>query len=363
MIETNTNRRIKVLIADDSAFARWVVSNRLRSDPGIEIAGFAGNGIEAIEKIAILRPDVVTMDVQMPRMDGLTALRHIMSECPTPVVMVSSITGEDAGPTIEALDLGAADFFQKPSATSPAGSGSESAELVSKVKQSARIRIPSLMSATGRRPTGHHAISISPAHPGSADTVVVIGSSIGGPRALCRLIPSLPSDIPAAVLIVQHMPAGFTRSLAERLNQASQIEVREAAEGDVLHIGQALVAPGGYHTVVKRAGGISLNREAPVCGVRPSVDVTMESAARIYGSACVAVVLTGMGTDGTAGTARIKSFGGRVIAEDESTCTVFGMPKSVIESGNADMVLPLPEMVDGIMESLAIVSRSRIPVA
>ncbi len=348
MVHTSEIRRVRVLVVDDSAFARWVISGKLRSDPRVQVVGFAGDGIEALQKTIALRPDVLTLDVQMPRMDGLTALGRIMSECPTPVVMVSSVTAEDAAPTIEALGLGAVDFFLKPSTASPVGSSGESADLVAKVLQAANARVststPAVALQRHRSPRRRS---------GSLHSVIVIGSSTGGPKALCRLTPLLPAGIPAAILIVQHMPAGFTRSLAERLDATSQIEVKEAASGDVLQTGKALVAPGNSNMVVTRAGEIVLNQDSSLCGIRPSVDVTMESVARVYGRDSIAVVLTGMGSDGTRGAARIKASGGGVLVEDESTCTVFGMPKSVLESGNADEVLPLPRIADGIMRLVA----------
>ncbi|MCH7745485.1 MAG: response regulator, partial [Chloroflexi bacterium] len=228
------NERVRVLVVDDSAFARSTISKMLNTDPQIEVVGAARDGIEALEQVKSLKPSVVTLDVTMPRMDGLTALGRIMAECPTPVVMLSAQTGEQTHATIEALELGAVDFFLKPSAISPAGSnGMVSSDLMAKVKMAAKVP------AIRLKPRARSISSMKRAESRNGRTrvkskVLVIGASTGGPRALSHVVPDIPEDIPAAILIVQHMPAGFTRSLAERLNQASHIKVKEAEEGDSL---------------------------------------------------------------------------------------------------------------------------------
>lgn len=341
---------VRVLVVDDSSYVRSVLSRILSSDSEIEVIGSAVNGVEAIEKIRSLKPDVVTMDVNMPRMDGLTALKLIMSECPTPVLMVSSPTDNDAGMTVDALQLGAADFFLKPSISNPTGNSAMTSELIRKVKTVATISEEKLKAGTHlhehastfRRPTGGFREA--------QRKVVVIGCSTGGPQALCEMVPALPADIRAAILIVQHMPPGFTRSMAERLDSISSIQVKEAQKADAVTGGLGLVAPGGFHMCVDQNGRISLNQDPPVWGVRPSVDVTMESAARVYGADTLGVVLTGMGTDGTRGASLIRAAGGKVLAEDQTTCTIFGMPKSVIEAGCSDMVVPLHDMAKEITE-------------
>ena len=341
-------KRTRVLVVDDSTFVRTIVSKALEADPEIEVIGVAVDGIDAIEKTKSLRPDVVTLDVTMPRLDGLAALRRIMDECPTPVVMLSALTGEQTHATIEALALGAVDFFLKPSQLRRAEDDGFSEDLAGKLKVAAQVNLLRLKSrARPRRapPSAKHAAG-RPAPP--MCRMVTVGSSTGGPQALIELITALPGDIPAPLLLVQHMPAGFTRSLAKRLDDSSEMTVREAEPGDAVTPGLALVAPGGYHMTVSKTGKIHLNQDPPVRGVRPSVDVTMESVATAYGEAAVAVVLTGMGSDGTRGAAFIKAAGGTVLAEDESTCAVYGMPKSVVDAGYADQVVPLHKMADSV---------------
>ncbi len=343
------NEKTKVLVVDDSGFVRAVVSKKLETDPGIEIVGTASDGIEAIEKVKELRPNVVTLDVMMPRMDGLAFLEHIMKDCPTPVVMLSACTSEGADISIKALELGAIDFFLKPSVLNPAGDDKTLWELIKKIKLAARAKI------TPRQPPRSDMDQQSQENePGDARyadlKTIIIGTSTGGPRALMQVIPALPAHIPASILVVQHMPPLFTKSLAERLDDASQIEVREARAGDKIRPGLALIAPGDYHMVIVKGNRIALNQEPPIWGVRPSVDVTMESVAKIRGAKSVGVVLTGMGVDGTKGASFIKAAGGKILAEDESTCAVYGMPMSVAEAGYADKIVPVDKMAVEIME-------------
>ncbi len=336
--------KIRVLIVDDSAFARFVISRQLETSADISVAGHARDGFEAIEKVRELQPDVITLDIEMPRLDGLSALKQIMLEHPTPVVMLSTLTGKGTEATIKALELGAVDFFLKASTTNPTGSQGVN-ELIDKIKTASKVKLtrlktPEIPGKPARAKAGT---------PGRrAEEVMVIGSSTGGPRALYQIVPALPAYVPAAFLFVQHMPAGFTKSLADRLNQLTELEFKEAKSGDVLYAGNAYMAPGGYHMVMNKKGVIDLNQAPQVCGVRPSIDVTMASAVAVYGQAVTGVVLTGMGADGTQGTTLIKQAGGYVIAEDASTCTIYGMPKSVIEAGNADAVLPLHEIPTGL---------------
>jgi two-component system, chemotaxis family, protein-glutamate methylesterase/glutaminase len=345
-------RNIRVITVDDSAFARYAITRQLQSDPDIEVTDFARDGAEALEKIQMLKPDVVTLDVEMPRMDGITALERIMSVCPTPVVMLSSLTGKGTEATIRALERGAVDFFLKPSLAIPAGGHEEANDLIAKIKLAAKVNLSRLNGGFSVKESVPRRVDRQTGELISPNNIVVIGSSTGGPRALYQVIPLLPAQIPAAVLVIQHMPPNFTRTLAERLNQLSQIEVKEAAEGDVLKRGQALIAPGGYHTQINKNGMIELNQNPPIMGIRPSVDVAMESVAPVFGASSVAVVLTGMGSDGTKGTSFIKAVGGKVVAEDESTCAVYGMPRSVVEAGNADRVVPLPQVAAEIMSIL-----------
>jgi two-component system chemotaxis response regulator CheB len=349
------SHRIRVLVVDDSAFARVVISREISSDPEIEVAGVAIDGIDAIERIKSIRPDVVTLDIEMPRMDGLSALKRIMVDDPTPVIVLSRLTVEDAETTIQALEAGAIDFVPKSPLVSsgrislPAGRLIEKIKLASKVDVRRLTRIAKwhkLRDTHGDRFKRDQYRISGRSFP---KRVVVIGSSTGGPRALCELVPDLPGDIPASVLIVQHMPAGFTRSLAKRLDQLAQIRVKEAEPGDSIRTGQALVAPGGYHLVVNSDDTVNLSGMPPKHGLRPAVDVTMETAARVYGDCCIGVVLTGMGHDGRDGAATITRYGGSVIVQDEATSVIYGMPRSVVESGRANKIAPLPEIARHIV--------------
>lgn len=345
-------KKVRVLVVDDSAFARLTISKYLEGDPSIEVVGLARDGLDALEKVKLLDPDVVTMDVEMPKLDGIGTLERIMDDFPRPVIMLSSITGEGAEVTIRALELGAIDFFLKPSLINPTGRNEVNNDLIDKIKNASHIdvsklvwRVKKLLAGTART------VAIRPPVKHSSEKprrVVIIGTSTGGPRALYEVVPGIPADIPATVVIVQHMPAKFTKSLAERLNELSQIPVKEAEAGDRLITGHALVAPGGFHMVVTAGGGIGLTLDKPVCGLRPAIDVTMESLVGQYGASCLGVVLTGMGSDGTNGCAMIKAAGGNVISEDESTCIIYGMPRCVAEAGLADEVVPLGDIAERI---------------
>ena len=345
-------RPIRVLVVDDSAFMRLAISHALAEHPAIEVVGTASDGIEALEKVRALRPDVVTLDVEMPRMDGLEALAALMRDRPLPVVMLSSRTTAGAPATIRALELGAVDFVAKP-APQVAGPRLLREDLTRAVLAAAQARPrPALRPVTAHRP-----LPASPVAPTAraeaahhAECVVAIGCSTGGPRALMDVLPRLPGNLPAAVLVVQHMPAGFTRSLAERLNEASALEVREAEEGETPRPGHALIAPGGRHMRLDARGRITLDDGPTVHGVRPSVDVLFASLPPAFGSHCVAAVLTGMGCDGADGAAAIRAAGGRVIVEDEATCVVYGMPRAVAERGLADRQAPLPAIAGAITD-------------
>ncbi len=341
---------INVLVVDDSAFMRHTIVKQLESEPLIRVIGTARDGVEAVEIAATLRPDCITLDVEMPRMDGLGALARIMKQSPTAVVMLSALTPEGAEATLEALRLGAIDFVCKPSGTISLNLHEVRDDLIRKIKLAVRSRLPASLPPVTRpaRPPGEP----KPSRPAGSSPrrVVVIGSSTGGPRALHQVVPALPCDLPAAVLIVQHMPPGFTRSLAEGLDRGAQLTVAEAAPGDHLETGLALVAPGDHHLLISPDSRVRLDNQAPrLNGVRPSVDVTLSSVAQVYGPAAVAVILTGMGRDGARGALELRARGGRVVAEDESTCVVYGMPRSVIEEGGATDVVPLPRIAEEIV--------------
>jgi two-component system chemotaxis response regulator CheB len=361
-------KRVRVLIVDDSAFARLMISRHISADSEIEIAGVARDGFDALAKIESLKPDVVTLDIEMPKMDGISALERIMSHCPTPVVMLSNLTAEGADVTVKALEIGAVDFFLKPALINPAGSEESDDELIYKIKQAAKIDVAKVTTRLRRITQDLHRSMAkkreAPAVKRSRlNHVVIIGTSTGGPRALYEVVPNIPADIDAAFLIVQHMPPKFTKSIADRLNDLSQIGVKEAEEGDVLSNGKALLAPGGFHMVINLGGQIVLNQDKPRCGgLRPAVDVTMEAAAKAYGSRCVGVILTGMGSDGTQGAAMIKAGGGMILAEDESTCIVYGMPRSVAEAGLVDKVVPLNRIVAEIANACSKSSASMVNI-
>jgi two-component system chemotaxis response regulator CheB len=344
-------KKVRVLVVDDSRYVVMTVTRKLQSDPEIEVIGSAYNGREAVEKVKSLHPDVVTMDIVMPEMDGIKALETIMAECPTPVIMLSALTSANAEPTIRALQLGAVDFYLKLSEIKPVATGMEDDGLAAKVKIAAVSNVhrkdiePEIIHSTPvflKQGSGKKA---------TFRTLVVIGSSTGGPRALMQVIPFLPADIPAAILVVQHMPAVFTRSLAERIAQSSQIEVMEAREGSTITRGQALIAPGDFHMVINDIYNICLNQEPPNLGVRPSVDYTMKSAANIFGPSVLGIILTGMGTDGTKGASAIKAEGGRIFAQDEATSAVYGMPQSVAKAGYVDKVYPIQQIAQKITEA------------
>ena len=342
---------LKVLVVDDSAFARTRVRRRLLDDPAITNVETAADGVSALRKLASFEPDVVTLDVQMPRMDGLQALREIMATAPTPVVMVSGLTTSDSETTIQALELGAVDFFLKPDTSTPEGQASFD-HLPTVVKQAASVTLSKMASTDEAmmRAAINNAMngSASPrrtASPnGKVDCLTVIASSTGGPKALSVVTPGLKVDDSTAYLFVQHMPAGFTKSLSDRLNRSSDLEIREAQEGDSLTAGVGLMAPGGFHMTLDRDGVIHLDQRPTLHGVRPAADLTMKSAADVYGSRTVGAVLTGMGVDGRDGIKAIKAVGGSSVAEDESTCAVYGMPRAVVEAGVADRVVPLDQI-------------------
>jgi two-component system chemotaxis response regulator CheB len=349
-------RVIRVLIADDSALIRQAVRRVLDADPEIEVIDTARDGLDALLKVESLQPDVVTLDVEMPRLDGLSALKLLMERFPRPVIMFSSLTAPGTEATVRALALGAVDFLCKPSVATGAGISALADELVAKVKRAARARVRRI--TLPPRPTLSRLPAAPPPLPlarpaAGPERLLVIGSSTGGPRALAELTAGLPPDLPCAGIIVQHLPAGFTRSLAERLDQGCALRVAEAQAGAELATGQLLVAPGDYH--LSLAGTRVVLDQAPRRhGVRPAVDTTLEAAAAVFGPAVLAVILTGMGEDGTEGARAIKAAGGRVLAEAETTCVVYGMPRSVVEAGLADEVVPLDAMAAAIVRHLAL---------
>ena len=359
------SQTIKVLVVDDSAFIRTIVSDILSSDSQIEVVATARDGQEAIEKVTELHPDVVTLDVEMPRLDGLAALGYIMSECPAPVVMLSAYTRSGSETTLKALEYGAVDFVLKPSGPASSDIREVGEELLAKVKIAAAVDVKKLKFLLPKSTVTRHKLKSVTTR---GEKVIAVGSSTGGPQALTEILPKFPGDIPAGLLIVQHMPAGFTKSFAQRLNDISMIKVKEAEEGDIVRPGQALIAPGDYHMFVQSPSAVNnegsavdvsrepitigLNQGPRLHGVRPSVNIMMESIASQYGKNSIGVLLTGMGSDGAQGMKLIKEKLGKTIAEDQSSCVVYGMPKAAIDAGVVDKVVTLSQVVEAILEMI-----------
>jgi len=353
--------RVRVLVVDDSAFMRTAVARTLASDERIEIAGQARDGTEAVRLTAELSPDVVTMDFNMPGMNGAEAVRAIMADRTVPVIMLSAHTVAGAEETVEALSAGAVDFVTKPDGEVSTDLSGVRDELVRKVLLASRARpqpAPSPDEARTSAPGAEGRVSrppVSPVRPGTPpegrgrvsfasmvlDPVVIIAISTGGPAALERVIPRLPAGYSRGVLVVQHIPGAFTRALAKRLDTMSRLEVREVREGERMGAGRVLIAPGDRHVVVDRNGMLKLTETPPVNGCRPSADVTLQSAAPVYGDRLTVVVMTGMGRDGALGAAAARAAGGRVLAQDRETSVVYGMPRAAVDMGVVDEVLPL----------------------
>ncbi len=355
----------KVLVVDDSAFMRKFISDIVEKSGEFDLIGVARNGEDALRKIRLLKPDIVTMDVEMPKLDGLSTLKEIMGKNPLPVVMVSSLTRKGSEITIEALSAGAVDFVTKPSLFKGESSEEIKRLLPEKLKAAARAHLenrpalpPPPPAGTGKGPAASTTPTVSAVSPApfapvihklpsigqKARHIVAIGASTGGPRALEEVLRGLPGDLPAAVLITQHMPPGFTESLAKRLDRVSFLKVKEASEGDVIMEGSAYLARGGLHLIVNSNHSLSLDSSAPVQHVRPSADVMMKSIAEHYGSATMGVILTGMGRDGTEGMNWIRSKGGKTVVQEPSTAVIPSMPQAVIKSGLADEVVPLNQV-------------------
>ena len=336
---------IQVLIVDDSLFIRTILRDLLKDSPEIEIVGTAVNGIDALAKIADLKPDVVTLDIEMPRMNGLEVLEALRKERVRPkVIVLSTLTSRQADMTHRALRLGADDFMLKPRDV-PNVRGIER-ELIQKIKN--LVSLPVIVRS-------------SEVQKGKADAVVLIGSSAGGPPMLDSLLSALPADLPAAVVVTQHMPEGFTASLAERLNRVSPLPVRETANGDTLQTGTVLIAKAGYHTVIsgvyagaqKTAGRVVHSTAPPLHAVRPAVDTTFTSAARVFGPRTVSVILSGMGSDGGEGMLALKNAGGSTMVCAEEDCLVYGMARSALARDCVDRVVPLKNLASEIARAVS----------
>ena len=345
---------IKVLIVDDSAFMRKVLTDLFAAEQDFKVIDTARNGLEAIDKVKRLKPDLVTMDVEMPVLDGLKSLEQIMRESPVPVLMISSLTRAGAEATLRALTLGAVDFVAR--TAGPISSIVDvQPEIIAKARSAVRANVRQLIKPLQERQQEKKLFTAPVSSPVGSGQIVAIGTSTGGPRALQEVLIRLPGDLPCGVVIVQHMPAGFTKSLAERLNTVSELTVKEAEHNDVVRPGNVYIAPGSYHMVLEMEGGktvIKLNQDPPIGGLRPAVDPMMESVAKIYGSQAIGVILTGMGHDGSKGMQAIKRQHGNTIAEDMTTAVVYGMPKSAIELNVVDRIVPLPEVAGEIIRHI-----------
>ena len=357
--------KIRVLTVDDSALMRQVLATLLSHDSEIEVVGSAPDPYIAREKIKALNPDVLTLDVEMPKMDGLTFLEKLMRGHPMPVVMVSSLTESGCQTTLKALELGAVDFITKPKIDLREGMEEVAQDLIAKIKAAAHANVKREPHLVKRSPSSD-AVASGPAHsnsrftngrPSSAmikttDTIIAIGSSTGGTEAVKDILVALPPNTPP-VLITQHMPERFTKTWADRMNGLCRISVKEAEDGDSVLPGHALIAPGSYHMILVRSGArytVRINQDPPVNRHRPSVDVMFDSVAKYAGANSVGVILTGMGGDGAKGLLAMKQAGASTIAQDEASCVVFGMPKEAIKLGCVDKVLPLGDIAAAVLD-------------
>ncbi|MBV7552494.1 chemotaxis response regulator protein-glutamate methylesterase [Pseudomonas sp. PDM28] len=370
---------VKVLVVDDSGFFRRRVSEILSADSNIQVVGTATNGKEAIDQALALKPDVITMDYEMPMMDGITAVRHIMQRCPTPVLMFSSLTHEGARVTLDALDAGAVDFLPKNfedisrnpdkvkqllcekilsisrsnrrvshySAPAPVAAPAPAPSSVGSFASSAPTR-----PAPAPIPTRTHApATSSPAPKRKNYKLVAIGTSTGGPVALQRVLTQLPANFPAPIVLVQHMPAAFTKAFAERLDKLCRISVKEAEDGDILRPGLALLAPGGKQMMIDGRGAVKILPGDERLNYKPCVDITFGSAAKSYGDKVLAVVLTGMGADGREGARLLKQGGSSIWAQDEASCVIYGMPMAIVKAELADAVYSLDDIGKHLVEA------------
>ena len=376
---------VKVLVVDDSGFFRRRVSEILSADPSIQVVGTATNGKEAIDQAMALKPDVITMDYEMPMMDGITAVRHIMQRCPTPVLMFSSLTHEGARVTLDALDAGAVDFLPKnfeDISRNPEKVKQLLCEKVHSISRSNRrfsaysAPAPAAASTSAPAPSSFSSHSTSaPARPAPAPVhapapsrapaasasspapkrkaykLVAIGTSTGGPVALQRVLTQLPANFPAPIVLIQHMPAAFTKAFAERLDKLCRISVKEAEDGDILRPGLALLAPGGKQMMIDGRGAVKILPGDERLNYKPCVDITFGSAAKSYGDKVLAVVLTGMGADGREGARLLKQGGSSVWAQDEASCVIYGMPMAIVKADLADAVYGLDDIGKHIVEA------------
>jgi two-component system chemotaxis response regulator CheB len=361
-------RKTRVLIVDDSAFMRKVLHGIVASDPYLEVCGEARDGRDAVTQTEVLKPDVVSMDINMPHMDGLQATEIIMSSNPRPILIVSSESREGAEVTLKALQLGAIDFVAKPMGGVDLDLSSVREEIVRKLKMASKVRVvrtatrsklqqdvaagsskPESAASFGQsEQNGKPAAVATQARGGGKFPIVVIASSTGGPATLMKFVPYFPKDFPGAVILVQHMPGNFTEQFSKQLSEVSQIRVKEAESGEIIAPGQLYVCPGSHHLRVSPTGRISLDDGPRIGGYRPCADLAFESAADHAGPMTIGVILTGMGNDGAKGVQSVRTAGGHSIAQDESTAVIFGMPQEAISTGAVDLVLPMESIYRAI---------------
>jgi len=366
----DSGRRIRVLVVDDSAFMRRVLHGIIATDPQLEVCGEARDGQDAVTQAEVLKPDVISMDINMPHMDGLQATEVIMSANPRPILIVSSESKEGAEVTLKSLELGAIDFVAKPSGGVDLDMHSVKEELCRKLKMASKVRV--VRTASRLRLQHEIATSVTRTEPGIGGgrfvkaaaeqrtqngngqpprgkfPIVVMASSTGGPATLMRFVPAFPADFPGAVIVVQHMPGNFTSQFSRQLGEVGRMRVKEADAGEIIVPGQIYVCPGAQHLRVSPTGRISLDDGPRIAGYRPCADLALESAADFAGPMAIGVILTGMGNDGAKGVQAIRNVGGHVIAQDESTAIIFGMPQEAIRTGAVDQVLPIDAIYNAI---------------
>jgi len=344
-----SDRKTRVLVVDDSAIVRKILTDALSGQSDLEVVGTAPDPYIARDKILSLHPDVLTLDIEMPRMDGLTFLKKLMHFRPMPVIVISSLAQSSCKTAMEALSLGAVEVLAKPGG--PYSVGELRLELASKIRAAASAHIRHAPPPPPKAPV--HAPAPPAAAKGYSATIIAIGASTGGTEAIAAVLPQLPATAPG-IVIAQHIPPGFSRAFAARLNQICAIQVKEAENGDTLGPGRALVAPGDFHMVLRRSGDgfrVEVKTGPRVCYQRPSVDVLFSSVAEAAGARAVGALLTGMGADGAQGLLKMRRAGAHTIAQDEATCVVFGMPREAIEAGAAERVVPLPGVAHAILSA------------
>ncbi|AKL95459.1 chemotaxis response regulator protein-glutamate methylesterase CheB [Clostridium aceticum] len=359
---SSIGKKIKTVVVDDSPFMRKIITDVLQSDHEIQVIGVAKNGKQAIDTIIELRPDVVTLDIEMPIMDGLETLKLIMREHPVSVVMLSSLTHQGAEATMNALALGAVDFIQKPSSLFSFNGENLKIEMIEKIKAAYKAKVVDEHKCFSKVDVEKpKVITKDFMHSLKTKNIIAMGTSTGGPRALQSIIPQIPKNFPGSFLIVQHMPAGFTKSLADRLNGISSVTVKEAEDEEEILPSHVYIAPGSHHLKVKKNSTgqllVSLSQEQPVSGHRPAADVLFQSLAKttLKDMNIIGVIMTGMGSDGSNGLKELKSKKlAHIIAQDEESCVIYGMPKSAVKAGIVDEIVPLEKIIDRIVNRVGV---------